>query len=120
MRENRNFVVPVNILTPLRAPRFLGPHDTLPCVLITYTMATWDSPDIYIYICPRPQARAYISGKSSWPWYNYFIYFVCAICSDFGFERVNIDSPCTPVRGYNPGAVPSNCSEGHTYTVSSG
>ena len=34
MRENRDFVVPVNILTPLRAPRFLGPHDTLPCVLI--------------------------------------------------------------------------------------
>jgi len=35
MRENRNIVVPVNILTPLRAPRFLGPHDTLPCVLIS-------------------------------------------------------------------------------------
>ena len=34
MRENRDFVVPVNILTPLRAPCFLGPHDTLPCVLI--------------------------------------------------------------------------------------
>ena len=35
MRENRNFVVPVSILTPLRAPRFLRPHDTLPCVLMT-------------------------------------------------------------------------------------
>jgi len=34
MRENRDFVVSVNILTPLRAPRFLGLHDTLPCVLI--------------------------------------------------------------------------------------
>jgi len=34
MRENRDFVVPVNILTPLRTPRFLGPHDTLPCVLL--------------------------------------------------------------------------------------
>ena len=56
-------------------------------------------------------------------WHHYFavcIHFICAICSDFGFERVDIDSPCTPVRGYNPGAVPSNCSEGHTYTVSSG
>jgi len=38
MRENRDFVVPVNILTPLRAPRFLGPHDTLPCVLMTTIM----------------------------------------------------------------------------------
>ena len=36
MRENRDFVVPVNILTPLRAPRFLGPHNTLPCVLISF------------------------------------------------------------------------------------
>ena len=35
MRENRDFVVPVNILTPLRAPHFLGPHDTLLCVLIS-------------------------------------------------------------------------------------
>ena len=30
-------------------------------VYIIYTMATWDSPDIYA--C-GPQARAYISGKS--------------------------------------------------------
>ena len=35
MHENHDFVVPVNILTPLRAYRFLGPHDTLPCVLIS-------------------------------------------------------------------------------------
>jgi len=36
MRENRNFVVPVDILTPICArPRLLGPHDTLPCVLIS-------------------------------------------------------------------------------------
>ena len=35
MRENRNFVVPVNILTPVCArPGLLGPHDTLPFVLI--------------------------------------------------------------------------------------
>ena len=35
MRENRYFVIPVNIThSRLRAPRFLGPHDTLPCVLI--------------------------------------------------------------------------------------
>ena len=36
MRENRDFVVPVNILTPLRAPRFLGPHDTTVCLDVTY------------------------------------------------------------------------------------
>ena len=30
MRENRDFVVPVNISLRLRAPRFLEPHDTLP------------------------------------------------------------------------------------------
>ena len=40
MRENRDFVVPVNILTPLRAPRFLGPHDTLPCVLMHVSIVT--------------------------------------------------------------------------------
>ena len=39
MHENRDFVVPVNILTPLRTPRFLGPHDTLPCVLMIYNCA---------------------------------------------------------------------------------
>ena len=32
MRENRNLVVPVNILTPFA--QATGPHDTLPCVLI--------------------------------------------------------------------------------------
>ena len=35
MHENRYFVVPVNILTSVSAhPGLLGPHDTLPCVLI--------------------------------------------------------------------------------------
>jgi len=33
IRENRIIVLPVNILTVL-AHRLLGPHDTLPCVLI--------------------------------------------------------------------------------------
>ena len=36
MRENRDFVVPVNILTTFAHAPFLGPHDTLPCVLIMY------------------------------------------------------------------------------------
>ena len=40
--------------------------------------------------------------------------------SDFNFERINIDSPCIPVRGYDPYAVPSDCPEGANYTVSSG
>ena len=33
IRENRIIVLPVNILTGV-AHRLLGPHDTLPCVLI--------------------------------------------------------------------------------------
>ena len=28
MHENCDFVVPVDILTPLHMPHFLGPHDT--------------------------------------------------------------------------------------------
>ena len=39
MRENHDFVVPVNILTPLRAPSFLGPHGTPPCFLIILHIA---------------------------------------------------------------------------------
>ena len=35
--ENRNFVVPVNILTLFVCPIF-GPHDALPCVLICSTL----------------------------------------------------------------------------------
>ena len=35
MRENHDFVVPVSLR--LRVPCFLGPHDTLPCVLIPTT-----------------------------------------------------------------------------------
>ena len=34
MRENRYFVVPVDILTPFAHAPFSWPHDTLPCVLI--------------------------------------------------------------------------------------
>ena len=34
MRENRNFVVPINILTLFAHAPFLGPHNTLQCVLI--------------------------------------------------------------------------------------
>ena len=34
--ENDVFVLPVNILTGV-ARRLLGPHDTLPCVLIHFT-----------------------------------------------------------------------------------
>ena len=32
MRENRDFFFPVNMLTVLNTPCFLGLHDTLPCV----------------------------------------------------------------------------------------
>ena len=44
MRENRNFVVPVNILTPVCArPGLLGLHNTLPCVLIANNIEwLWD------------------------------------------------------------------------------
>ena len=49
---------------------------------------------------------------------QYFKYFL--FYSDFNFERLNIDSPCIPVRGYDPYAVPKNCTEGAFYTVSSG
>ena len=38
MRENRNFVAPVNLLTPFVHALFLGLHDTLPCVLINDQM----------------------------------------------------------------------------------
>ena len=37
--ENCVFVLPVNILTGV-ARRFLGPHDTLPCVLINNILYT--------------------------------------------------------------------------------
>ena len=48
MRENRDFVVPVNILTTLRTPRFLGPHDTLPCVLIMTYLCNLC---VFLYYC---------------------------------------------------------------------
>jgi len=51
MRENRDFVVPVNILTPLRAPRFLGLHNTLPlalpCVLIHGCLVIYKGCSLY-------------------------------------------------------------------------
>ena len=31
----------------------VGEHTKV--VYITYTMTTWDLPDIYIFLCPRPQ-----------------------------------------------------------------
>lgn len=40
--------------------------------------------------------------------------------SDFNFERINLDSPCVPVRGYNPYIIPSDCPEETYYNVSSG
>ena len=39
MCENDVFVLPVNILTGV-VRQLLGPHDTLPCVLIPYTGTT--------------------------------------------------------------------------------
>ena len=47
-------------------------------------------------------------------------YFILYSASDFNFERFNIDSPCIPVRGHDPYAVPSYCPEGTNYAVSSG
>ena len=47
MCENDVFVLPVNILTGV-ARRLLGPHDTLPCVLIYIY--------IYIYLIKNSQA----------------------------------------------------------------
>ena len=47
MRENRDSVVPVNILTPFARTRFLGSHDTPPCVLI---MRKVHDPDLKIFI----------------------------------------------------------------------
>jgi len=74
MRENHDFVVPVNILTPLRTPRFLGPHDTLPCVLIYFHSARWCSThrDCHLSIqygvglpwCPPNNTL----GTIIWPW----------------------------------------------------
>ena len=42
MRENWDFVLPVNILTPFASPppHFLGSHNTLLCVLILYKLVT--------------------------------------------------------------------------------
>ena len=37
MRENSVFFTPVKYTLVCRVPRFLGPHDTLPCVLIKQT-----------------------------------------------------------------------------------
>ena len=39
IRENRIIVLPVNILTGV-AHQLLGPHDTLPCVLIYMSTTT--------------------------------------------------------------------------------
>ena len=40
MHENREFVVPVNILTPFLRTTFFGPHDMLPCVLVNCLLCT--------------------------------------------------------------------------------
>ena len=41
--------------------------------------------------------------------------------SDFGFERVNLNSPCTPMPGIVwPPAPPTGCPENGTYNFTSG
>ena len=41
--------------------------------------------------------------------------------SDFGFERVNLNSPCTPLPYLSwPPSPPDNCPEGSSYTYTSG
>ncbi len=41
--------------------------------------------------------------------------------SDFGFERVNLNSPCTPMQGtVYPQPPPSDCPENGTYSYTSG
>ena len=41
--------------------------------------------------------------------------------SDFGFERVNLNSPCTPLPYLSwPPPPPANCPEGSNYTYTSG
>ena len=41
--------------------------------------------------------------------------------SDFGFERVNLNSPCTPLPYLSwPPSPPDNCPEGSNYTYTSG
>ena len=59
--------------------------------------------------------RAYITTRDS-----KFLHSNLYSASDFNFERFNIDSPCIPVRGHDPYAVPSDCPEGTNYTVSTG
>lgn len=41
--------------------------------------------------------------------------------SDFGFERIFLNSPCTPMPDFLwPPPQPSDCQEGDNYTISSG
>ena len=67
--ENCVFFLPVNILTGV-ARRLLGPHDTLPCVLIPWAIVLCL---IYIHTSLRaagPRASAYIQAKHECPWYK--------------------------------------------------
>ena len=45
-------------------------------VYITYTMATWDSPDIYARaLGPVALGLGHINQANPlWPWYNYYMY----------------------------------------------
>lgn len=43
------------------------------------------------------------------------------VFSDFGFERVHLNSPCTPIPGYEwPPPQPDLCPEGFSYNITSG
>ena len=49
---------------------------------ITYTMATWDLPDIYAHalgFAALGLGHIY-QANPSWPWYNYYIFQYSIIC----------------------------------------
>ena len=57
MCENDVFVLPVNILTGV-ARQLLGPHDTLPCVLITHMVKSSARTGVLIIrMCLHSQAN---------------------------------------------------------------
>ena len=48
-------------------------------------------------------------------------FFLSFSCSDFGFERLNLNSPCTPLQFFPwPPAPPNDCPEGANYSYTSG
>ena len=60
--------------------------------------------------------------SSKHPWaFTLFTFLYSLLPSDFGFERVNLNSPCTPLLYLSwPPPPPANCPEGSNYTYTSG